>query len=48
MIPAATKDQISIPCVLAAKNAAAIKAVSAGNGIPMLSSAMKAATTQTP
>lgn len=47
-IPAAINVQRSIAWVLAAKNAAAIKVASAGNGNPMLSSAMKAATSQTP
>jgi hypothetical protein len=41
-------DQMLRSWVLAAKNAAAIKAASAGNGIPTLSSAMNAATTQMP
>jgi hypothetical protein len=35
-------------CVLAAKNPPAIKAASAGNGIPTLSSAMNTAISQTP
>jgi large repetitive protein len=38
----------TVSCVLAAKTAAAIKAASAGNGSPMLSSAMNAATIHTP
>jgi hypothetical protein len=47
-IAAAMSDQISSPWVLAAKNPAAISAASAGNGMPTLSSAMNAATTQMP
>jgi len=42
------QNQISRPCVLAAKKPAAIKAASAGNGMPTLSSATNAATTQMP
>jgi len=47
-IEAAMSDQISRPWVRAAKNPAAINAASAGNGMPTLSSAMNAATTQMP